>query len=360
MAYRAPIRAIRTLADLNYFKQSETYKDFMGFIRLCNDAVTGVRASPLQPNTTDSEKTTVVRIVEMLRRMGSWVDDIPPIDEPMRFGNKAFRSWYQKLEQEAGGMMDNLLQGTGHEAAAVELVPYLLVSFGHPSRIDYGTGHETSFVVWLCCLFKLGSLTKDDLAPAVLQIFNSYLQVMRRLQSVYMLEPAGSHGVWGLDDYHCLPFLWGSAQLIDHPSIRPHDVLDGSVLEEGKEIYLYLGAIDFIKSLKKGAAFGECCPMLNDIAQLPSWKKVNTGMQRLYEGDVLGKMPVIQHFLFGSLLPCTWEPSAAPVVNLPAAVQLTGRAPWAQAAEAPAPSSNARTSGGHPNPAVGETGVPPS
>lgn len=52
----------------------------------------------------------------------------------------------------------------------------------------------------------------------------------------------------------------------------------------GKHDYLYLGAIDFIKSLKKGAAFGECCPMLNDISQLPSWKKVNTGMQRLYEG----------------------------------------------------------------------------
>lgn len=55
----------------------------------------------------------------------------------------------------------------------------------------------------------------------------------------------------------------------------------------GKENYLYLGAIAFIKSLKKGAAFGECCPMLNDIAQLPSWKKVNTGMQRLYEGKIL-------------------------------------------------------------------------
>lgn len=63
----------------------------MGFIRLCNDAVAGVRSSSLPPKTTDAGMDTVSRIVEMLRQMGSWVDDIPPIDEPMRFGNKAFR-----------------------------------------------------------------------------------------------------------------------------------------------------------------------------------------------------------------------------------------------------------------------------
>lgn len=55
---------------------------------MCNDAVTGARTSSLpSPNPTH----VVGRIVEMLRQMGSWVDDIPPIDEPMRFGNKAFR-----------------------------------------------------------------------------------------------------------------------------------------------------------------------------------------------------------------------------------------------------------------------------
>lgn len=45
------------------------------------------------------------------------------------------------------------------------------------------------------------------------QIFNSYLNFVRNLQLTYRMEPAGSHGVWSLDDYQFVPFIWGSAQL---------------------------------------------------------------------------------------------------------------------------------------------------
>jgi serine/threonine-protein phosphatase 2A activator len=52
----------------------------------------------------------------------------------------------------------------------------------------------------------------------------------------------------------------------------------------------------------KTGVFGEYAPILNDISGVPHWRKVNAGLLKMYQGEVLGKFPVVQHFLFGSLL----------------------------------------------------------
>ena len=62
-----------------------------------------------------------------------------------------------------------------------------------------------------------------------------------------VLTTCSSHGVWGLDDYHCLVFLWGSAQLVNNSDeLLPSSVHAPHVLEELSGEYLYLEGIQVL------------------------------------------------------------------------------------------------------------------
>jgi len=65
---------------------------------------------------------------------------------------------------------------------------------------------------------------------------------------------------------------------------------------------MYFGCIHFIKQVKQGVPFGESSPMLNDISGVPNWEKVAQGMLKMWNAEVVGKLPVIKHLKFGSIL----------------------------------------------------------
>jgi serine/threonine-protein phosphatase 2A activator len=135
--------------------------------------------------------------------------------------------------------------------------------------------------------------------------YDRYLQLVRRLQSVYRLEPAGSHGVWGLDDYQFVSYIWGSGQLIDHPHIKPKSITNKDIVVSYAQDYIFLACIKFIGEMKTGP-FHEHSPVLWDVSGVPHWLKVNKGLIKMFIAEVLSKQPIVQHFEFGACLP--WEP----------------------------------------------------
>uniref|UniRef100_A0A8C3YHF3 Serine/threonine-protein phosphatase 2A activator n=1 Tax=Catagonus wagneri TaxID=51154 RepID=A0A8C3YHF3_9CETA len=249
-----PKKEIHTVPDMGKWKRSQAYADYIGFILTLNEGVKGKKLT-----------------------------------------------FEYRVSEEAEDLVATVVPA--HLAAAVpEVSVYLKESVGNSTRIDYGTGHEAAFAAFLCCLCKIGVLRVDDQIAIVFKVFNRYLEVMRKLQKTYRMEPAGSQGVWGLDDFQFLPFIWGSSQLIDHPFLEPRHFVDEKAVNENHKDYMFLECILFITEMKTGP-FAEHSNQLWNISAVPSWSKVNQGLIRMYKAECLEKFPVIQHFKFGSLLP---------------------------------------------------------
>ncbi|SAM09616.1 hypothetical protein [Absidia glauca] len=291
-----PAKCIHNQNDINTFTHSVAFERLLTFVMVLNQSVRGTKVSDIK-----AVSPHVQSILDLLNVVSDWLADFPPLDNPQRFGNKAFRLWLQKVDQETNRLMNDMLP-TLPKVAQPELNVYWIGSFGNDTRIDYGSGHELSFMAWLCGLTMLDYFVPDDYPAIVLSIFTRYLELVRKIQQTYTLEPAGSHGVWGLDDHQFLPYVWGSAQLIDHPKLKPSSITNKEMVDAMAENYMYFRCIQYINQVKRGP-FHEHSPMLYDISGLLRWNKVNTGMAKMYEAEVLKKVPVIQHFPFGNLFP---------------------------------------------------------
>jgi len=309
-AFKIPSKQVNKPDDLTTWENSQAYSDLVGFILTLNKSIQNKKTSDDYPISN-----TVDNLLELLITLEKWLEEIPPIDQPQRFGNKAFRTWFDKLKENAETLLTNCLP-QNFNTCVPEISIYLIESVGNSTRIDYGTGHELSFVAFLCCLCKIGALVEDDYPAIVLKVFDRYLNLMRLVQHTYRMEPAGSHGVWSLDDYQFLPFLWGSSQLLDHERIKPKSFPDPDIFNTFYKDYLFLGAIKFINQMKTGP-FAEHSNQLWGISGVPTWLKVNTGLIKMYRVEVLGKYVIIQHFLFGSLLTLEKTENPLPAVSAP-------------------------------------------
>jgi serine/threonine-protein phosphatase 2A activator len=223
-----------------------------------------------------------------------------------------------------------------------QLLPLLLQShaFGHPTRIDYGTGHELAFALALWCCVASGWISGKDEDELVLRVFPRYLDLATKLQVTYRLEPAGSHGVWGLDDYCFLPYLFGSAQLFGG-DVSPSDALRNATSTKGPFTDLYTLSLHRISLFKRGAGFREHSPLLHSLSEFPNWVKPHGGLLKMFQAEVLGKRVVVQGLFIGGWCWGDHMPAAEPRQDASAAMAQTTvpptavpttAAPWAAAA----------------------------
>ena len=316
-------RQILSQTDLDQFLSSESFTKIESFLLKLNESVKGRERLDNTNTKSDSESESglINWALGLIQVAEDLVNEYPPQGrnaDVNRFGNVAFREWLFALQDKT--IPEQFLKSplpTGTD----EIEGYFVNSLGSSQRIDYGTGHELHFLLFLMGLSE--SLEIDEYPDLVLKVFSAYVRLMRRLQKTYWLEPAGSHGVWGLDDYHFLPFLFGSAQLCGHANLRPKAVHSAEMVHYLAPKYIYFDSIlnileiksaaepstfemDIIdigaSTLTKRSSLRWMSPVLDDISAVKTWEKVNLGLFKMWRVEVMSKLPIMQHLLFGNTI----------------------------------------------------------
>ena len=285
---------------IDKFVASPAYKEILDFIYAIQAELKGMKKSSMPPTSNEC----LLKFDPLFDKLEEIYNNNPPKKGEARFDDPVFKRFHEELTNKFTDIMNTTILSPKNmpKNIIIELKTYFLDSFGNQFRLDYGTGHELNFFCMLLILYKSGVYTKKDFPYLIFKILYRYVLFVRKLQVEYMLEPAGARGVWGLDEYQFLPFIFGAAQLIGNKVVTPKSVKDNETLLDYKDENLYLDCVDHIKSVKKGATFPEYAPILYSITNVKNWEKVASGLVKMYEDDVLKKVVIIQHFYFGSVL----------------------------------------------------------
>ena len=285
---------------IDKFVASPAYKEILDFIYAIQSELKGMKKSQMPPTTNEC----LLNFDPLFDKLEEIYNNNPPKKGEARFDDPVFKRFHEELTNKFDDIMNTTILSPKDmpKNIIIELKTYFLDSFGNQFRLDYGTGHELNFFCMLLILYKSRVYTNKDFPYLIFKILYRYVLFVRKLQVDYMLEPAGARGVWGLDEYQFLPFIFGAAQLVGNKVLTPKSVKDNDTLLDYKDEYLYFDCVDHIKTVKKGATFPEYAPILYSITNVKSWEKVASGLVKMYEDDVLKKVVIIQHFYFGSVL----------------------------------------------------------
>ncbi|ODV59764.1 peptidylprolyl isomerase RRD1, partial [Ascoidea rubescens DSM 1968] len=313
-----PIKRIHDSVGTGYFQNSLAIYNLKKIMNRIIELTSSIECPEncLDARIDSGGDKAVSNVLQLLDVLSKYADEIPPFQGPRRYGNLADRDWHKRVANNIDNLLKELLiepfyKGPSADTFLIEIKFYVLNSFGSKIRLDYGTGHELNFIafiggLWMC------DVIKNVKGVDFILIFSRYYDLVRKLILNYTLEPAGSHGVWGLDDHFHFSYILGASQFVGKKELFENDnefkkpmiirkADDNNKLKKYQTKNLFFNSISFIIKVKRGA-FWEHSPMLYDISGIKTWRKILRGLMKMYYEEVLDKFPVIQHFYFGGVL----------------------------------------------------------
>lgn len=175
-----PSKRINDGLDVSFFLTSKAYANIMTFLLDLNGSMFPRRQKHSSEqsgalvwdigNLELLRYPAVIQLASMLTKLTEYIDEAPPDNGPRRFGNVNFRKWFDLVSSRVESLLDDHLpslsaiDASQYPDARKEILAYLLGSFGSAQRLDYGTGHELSFLAFLGCIWKLGGFEQEEKA----------------------------------------------------------------------------------------------------------------------------------------------------------------------------------------------------
>ena len=139
--YEVPVKRIDDEIALKKFQSSAVAMDLAMFIVETQKAVKSSKQ-------TETELPPHIKpLYDYIEKIQNMLDECPPIDQPMRFGNKAFKNWLDKVISNVDSDLSIIAAGgnpdfKNFDKAIPEIREYLIESFGSYERIEAGLAHN--------------------------------------------------------------------------------------------------------------------------------------------------------------------------------------------------------------------------
>lgn len=175
--HETPVKRINDGDDLSFFLRSSAYADIMTWILQLNRSMIPLKRQDASGSSTVDTwplkssnitiSSNVAKLNNLIHSLDALMDKAPPESGPRRFGNAAFRTWYKVVQEATPSLLRDALSESAEgrargDAELDEIEAYLLGSFGSPERLDYGTGHELSFLAFLGCIWKSNGFSQAE------------------------------------------------------------------------------------------------------------------------------------------------------------------------------------------------------